>query len=58
MPELFNPAKKIEVDNKVSGVLVVAQKAASGAALADEEKLYSKAPLAVEFEDGDDDDIG
>lgn len=56
MPDTFGNKTKIEMEGKISGVLVVAQKAISGAALGDEEKLYQKETLQVEFEDDGSDD--
>lgn len=56
MPETFGNKTKVEFEGKISGVLVVAQKAATGAAIEEEEKLYRKDPLMVEFEEDDDSD--
>jgi hypothetical protein len=57
IPETFGNRTKIEMEGKISGVLVVAQKAVSGADLNAEEKLYTKEKLQVTFEDdGDGDD--
>lgn len=58
MPETFGNRTKIEMEGKISGVLVVAQKAVSGAALQEEEELArGSQPVLVEFEDdGDGDD--
>lgn len=56
MPDTFGNKTKIEMEGKISGVLVVAQKALTGAELGDEEKLYQKQTMQVEFEDDGSDD--
>lgn len=52
-PETFGNKTKVEVDGKISGVLVVAQKAINGAVLNAEEADYRKQVIDVEFEEVD-----
>lgn len=56
MPETFGNKTKIELEGKISGVLVVAQKATDGKLLLDEEKVFKEQSVDIEFEDDDDDD--
>jgi hypothetical protein len=58
MPETFGNKTKIEMEGKISGVLVVAAKAATGQAIEEEEALYRKAPMQVTFEEDDESDVG
>lgn len=50
-PEVFGNKTKVTLDGKVSGVLVVAQKAINGHVMLDEEAEYKKGAIDVEFEE-------
>jgi hypothetical protein len=56
MPEQFGTRSKVEIEGKISGVLVVAAKAPDPKVLNEEALAYKKEPLMVEFEESDDDD--
>lgn len=51
MPGTFGNKTKVEIEGRISGVLVVAQKAVDGHALIDEEKEFRKKAVDVEFDE-------